>query len=145
MTKKVIATARLIYCYESALRREPAVGLSATQTRAMSCQCQKVLALLHRLAKLRNLAQDGGASPSTAATNEGFRKHRQGIDETQNPAMMVGSLHGKLLRQSEVRQRQPPLHEGLTRMKSLLIWPARFAENLRVDTKQRQPPEIEVL
>ncbi|WP_223574623.1 hypothetical protein, partial [Xanthomonas citri] len=45
-------------------------------------------------------------------------------DETKKPAMMGGSLHGKTLRQIEVQRRQLPLHEGLTRMKSLLIWPA---------------------
>ncbi|MCC5070387.1 hypothetical protein LLE67_21545, partial [Xanthomonas campestris] len=63
-----------------------------------------------------------------------------GVDETEKPAMMGGSLHGKTLRRIEVQRRQLPLHEGLTRMKSLLIWPARFAENLRVETKRRQPP-----
>ncbi|MCC4589460.1 hypothetical protein LL962_20600, partial [Xanthomonas sp. NCPPB 1067] len=68
-----------------------------------------------------------------------------GVDETQKPAMMGGSQHGKTLRRIEVMRRQLPFHEGLTRMKSLLIWPARFAENLRVDTKQRQPPRNEVL
>ncbi|WP_206515171.1 hypothetical protein, partial [Xanthomonas sp. BRIP62411] len=68
-----------------------------------------------------------------------------GVDETKKPAMMGGSLHGKMLRQIEVQRRQLPLHEGLTKMKSLLIWPARFAENLRVETKQRQPPRNEVL
>ncbi|MFL8014099.1 hypothetical protein C9397_03655, partial [Xanthomonas vasicola pv. vasculorum] len=51
-----------------------------------------------------------------------------GVDETEKPAMMGGSLHGKTLRRIEVQRRQLPLHEGLTRMKSLLIWPARFAE-----------------
>ncbi|PPT24453.1 hypothetical protein, partial [Xanthomonas euroxanthea] len=51
-----------------------------------------------------------------------------GVDETKKPAMMGGSLHGKMLRQIEVQRRQLPLHEGLTKMKSLLIWPARFAE-----------------
>ncbi|MCE4360731.1 hypothetical protein, partial [Xanthomonas hortorum] len=55
-------------------------------------------------------------------------------------AMMGGSLHGKTLRRIEVQRRQLALHEGLTKMKSLLIWLARFAENLRVETKQRQPP-----
>ncbi|WP_205411031.1 hypothetical protein, partial [Xanthomonas vasicola] len=63
-----------------------------------------------------------------------------GVDETEKPAMMGGSLHGKTLRRIEVQRRQLPLHEGLTRMKSLLIWPARFAENLRVETMRRQSP-----
>ncbi len=35
----------------------------------MSCHCQKVLALLRSLDKLRDLAQDGGASRSIALTN----------------------------------------------------------------------------
>nr|MDN0217800.1 hypothetical protein [Xanthomonas arboricola pv. corylina] len=93
----------------------------------VSCQCQKVLALLHSLDKLRGLAQDGGASRSIATTNGGESETSQGVDETEKPAMMGGSLHGKTLRRIEVQRRQLPLHEGLTKMKSLLIWPARFA------------------
>ncbi|WP_208412577.1 hypothetical protein, partial [Xanthomonas cannabis] len=74
----------------------------------------KVLALLRRLDKMRVLAHDGGASPSTAPTNEASRKTSQGVDETKKPAMMGGSLHGKTLRRIEVQRRQLPLHEGLT-------------------------------
>ncbi|WP_206281662.1 hypothetical protein, partial [Xanthomonas perforans] len=45
--------------------------------RSMSCQCQKVLALLRGLDKLRGLAQDSGASRSIATTNEANRKHHK--------------------------------------------------------------------
>ncbi|MFB8951645.1 hypothetical protein, partial [Xanthomonas arboricola] len=44
---------------------------------SVSCQCQKVLALLHSLDKLRGLAQDGGASRSIATTNGANRKHHK--------------------------------------------------------------------
>ncbi|MCE4343374.1 hypothetical protein, partial [Xanthomonas hortorum] len=91
-----------------------------------------MLALLHSLDKLRDLAQDGGASRSTATTNGFESLQKLGVDEAGKSAMMGDSLHGKTLRRIEVQRRQLPLHEGLTKMKSLLIWSARFAENLRV-------------
>ncbi|KPL47708.1 hypothetical protein XAXN_18190, partial [Xanthomonas axonopodis] len=66
-----------------------------------------------------------------------------GVDETKKPAMMAGSLHGKPVRRIEVQRRQLLLHDGLTRIKSLLIWLARFTESLRVQAKQRQHLETE--
>ncbi|WP_218639747.1 hypothetical protein, partial [Xanthomonas oryzae] len=44
---------------------------------SMSWCCQKVLALLLRLDKLRNLAQDGGAYRSIATPNGANRKHHK--------------------------------------------------------------------
>ncbi|WP_221265953.1 hypothetical protein, partial [Xanthomonas arboricola] len=55
------------------------------------------------------------ASLRTAALLEAPQQRRgesetsQGVDETKKPAMMGGSLHGKMLRQIEVQRRQLPL------------------------------------
>ncbi|WP_323520760.1 hypothetical protein, partial [Xanthomonas nasturtii] len=68
----------------------------------------------------------GSINCATSLRTAALFKHRnnergesetpKGVDETEKPAMMGGSLHGKTLRRIEVQRRQLPLHEGLTEM-----------------------------